>query len=93
MKLYLDGQKNEIFYIIGKNIKFYRNAYNLTHPSENITQAKLAELVGISTTHIANLENQTGKGISVPVLFNIAVVLETTMDRLCSPEKALIKID
>ena len=77
----------------GRNVKFYRSAYNLTHPHENITQAKLAEMVGITTTQIANLENETGKGVSVPVLYNIAKVLEVSMDKLCSTEKALVKID
>lgn len=93
MKLYLNEQKNEIFCVIGKNVKFYRNAYNLAHPNESITQAKLAELVGITTTQIANLENETGKGVSVPVLYNIATVLEVSLDRLCSKEKILVKID
>ena len=93
MKLYLNEKKNEIFCVIGKNVKFYRNAYNLTHPGESITQAKLAELVGITTTQIANLENETGKGVSVPVLYNIASVLEVSIDLLCSTEKVLVKID
>lgn len=93
MNLYLNERKNEIFCVIGRNVKFYRSAYNLTHPHENITQAKLAEMVGITTTQIANLENETGKGVSVPVLYNITKVLEVSMDKLCSTEKALVKID
>ena len=48
-------------------------------------------MVGITTTQIANLENETGKGVSV--LYNIAKVLEVSMDKLCSTEKALVKID
>jgi len=93
MNLYLNDKKSEIFCVIGRNVKFYRNAYNLTHPHESITQSKLAEMVGITTTQIANLENETGKGVSVPVLYNISKVLEVSLDRLCSTDKVLVKID
>ena len=78
--------KETLQVIIGLNIARYRE-------QKGLTQAKLAELVGITTTQIANLENETGKGVSVPVLYNIATVLEVSLDRLCSKEKILVKID
>ena len=62
MNLYLNERKNDIFCVIGRNVKFYRSAYNLTHPHENITQAKLAEMVGwIVNTFLDNFYKDNPK--------------------------------
>ena len=47
----------------------------------NITQETLAELVDLSITHISNIENGHAK-VSLPALFDIAVVLSTSIDAL-----------
>lgn len=39
--------------------------------NKNITQEKLAELSGVSVTHMSNIENANTK-LSLPVLINIA---------------------
>lgn len=39
--------------------------------NQNITQEKLAEISGISVTHMSNIENTNTK-LSLPVLVNIA---------------------
>lgn len=42
--------------------------------NQNITQEKLAEISGISVTHMSNIENANTK-LSLPVLVNIANAL------------------
>lgn len=42
--------------------------------NQNITQEKLAEITGISVTHMSNIENANTK-LSLPVLVNIANAL------------------
>lgn len=50
---------------------------------KNITQARLAEMVGISRTYISNIEapNIT-TSVSLEVLFNIADILEIPVSTL-----------
>lgn len=43
--------------------------------NKNITQEKLAELSGVSVTHMSNIENANTK-LSLPVLINIANALD-----------------
>lgn len=45
---------NELFDIIGKNISYYRRLYSLE--KEKLTQEKLAEIVGVSTSVIGDLK-------------------------------------
>ena len=47
----------------------------------DITQEKLAEMTGLSTTHLSNVEN-AGTKVSLPSLVLIANALETTLDAL-----------
>lgn len=74
--------------------------------NQNITQEKLAEISGISVTHMSNIENANTK-LSLPVLVNIANALNcNTNSNLnaslsmiskilsdCSSEERIIIID
>ena len=61
---------------IGLNIAFYRKL-------KGLTQLQLAEKVGISRTHMSNIEApQMEKTMSLEVLLNIAEVLEVEPSKL-----------
>ena len=61
---------------LGLNIAYYRKL-------KGITQAQLAQMVGISRTHISNIEAPNGKtSISLNKLFDIADVLEVPVKDL-----------
>ncbi len=67
--------EKEINYaILGSKIKSIRK-------ERNLTQDKLAELVGCNTSHISNIENNYTK-VSLNILLTIANVLETSIDFL-----------
>lgn len=69
----------EIFDIIGKNVKYYRQLYNLNH--EKLTQEQLAEKINVSTALIGNLESsKINQGISVTTLYRISQVLGIPID-------------
>lgn len=69
----------EIFEIIGKNVKYYRQLYNLNH--EKLTQEQLAEKINVSTALIGNLEsNKINQGISVTTLFKLSQTLKVPID-------------
>ena len=51
--------------------------------SKKLTQEKLAELVGITPTHMKQLESERRKP-SVDVLFNLAETLDLSLDSLLS---------
>jgi len=69
----------EIFNIIGKNVKYYRQLYNLNH--DKLTQEQLAEKINVSTALIGNLEsNKINQGISVTTLYRLSQVLEVPID-------------
>ena len=56
--------------LLGNNIAFYRR-------KEQLSQLELAEKVGISRTHMSNIEApNVAHSFSINVLFNIAEVLE-----------------
>lgn len=61
---------------IGLNIAYQRKL-------KRLTQIQLAELIGISRTHISNIEapNMTTP-ISLEVIFNIADALEIPVEKL-----------
>ena len=53
--------KEKLNTIIGKNIKKYRQSYNLNN--EHLTQEKLTEAINVSVSTISNLEsNKIKKG-------------------------------
>lgn len=85
MKLYNDNNKNELAKLVGSNVRYYRNLYNLNH-KERITQATLAEMIGVSTGLIGTLESEK-QMVSVPVLWNISQVLDVQMNQLFEKPK------
>lgn len=66
--------KRELATIIGNNLCILRT-------DSGLTQEKLAESAGISTSFYANLE-RGNKGVSVTVLYKLAECLGVTVDRL-----------
>lgn len=77
---------NELFDTIGKNVSYYRRLYSLE--KEKMTQERLAEKVGVSTSVIGGLESsKVNQGISVPTLYRISVVLEIPIDKLVNKRK------
>lgn len=74
-------ESNELFRIIGTNVKYYRKLYNLN--KGKMTQENLAELVDVSTALIGNLESdKISQGISVFTLWKISKVLEIPVGNL-----------
>lgn len=74
-------ESKDLFYIIENNIKYYRKLYNLT--KGKMTQAKLAELVNVSTALIGNLESENiEQGISVFTLWKISKALDVPIEKL-----------
>ena len=72
---------NELFKIIGKNVKYYRKLYNLQ--KGKMTQERLAELVNVSTALIGNLESEKiPQGISVYTLWKISQILDVPIENL-----------
>ena len=62
------------YYVIGQRIRKTRKAHGLS-------QEQLAELVGISTTHMSHIETGNTK-LSLPVLVSLAEALELSTDDL-----------
>lgn len=53
------NEQERLNQIIGRNIKFYREVYNIKNiGKEKMTQATLAKKVGVSTTLIGSLESE-----------------------------------
>lgn len=66
--------------IIGRNVKFYRELYNLN--KGKLTQANLAEKVDCSTSLIGGLESEgVNQGISNLTLYRISEVLEVPINK------------
>lgn len=75
-------KEEELFEIIGKNVKYYRQLYNLEH--QKMTQEQLAEKANVSTALIGNLEsNKINQGISVITLYRLSRILNVPMDDFC----------
>lgn len=71
------------YYKIGQKIRKYRKA-------QGLSQEQLAGQIGISTTHMSHIETGNTK-LSLPVLVDIAIVLNVQTDELLfdkQPEKA-----
>ena len=64
------------YYKIGQKIRKYRKAHGFS-------QEQLAEKVGISVTHMSHIETGNTK-LSLPVLVELAGVLEVQVDDLLS---------
>lgn len=69
--------KDEIMQTIGQNLLRFRTA-------RGYTQEHLSELAGISTSFYANLEGGK-KGVSIFVLYNLAEILDVSVDSLIYP--------
>ena len=77
---------NDLFDIIGQNVSYYRRLYSLE--KDKMTQERLAEMVGVSTSVIGGLESKkVNQGISVPTLYRISVVLGVSIDKLINRRK------
>lgn len=71
--------EHRLFQIIGRNIKYYRLKYSLE--KNKLTQEKLAELIGVSTALIGNLESErVHQGISVYTLWKLSSALEVPIN-------------
>ena len=76
-------ESSELFKVIGKNIKYYRQLYSLE--KEKMTQEKLAELADVSIALIGNLESEKiDQGLSVFTLWKISKALEIPVENLFS---------
>jgi transcriptional regulator with XRE-family HTH domain len=76
-----------LFKIIGRNVKYYRQLYNIGKTNkERITQEKLAEQIEVSTSLIGNLESEkTPQGIGVFTLWKISKALNIPIQALFTP--------
>lgn len=72
----------ELNKIIGQNIKYYRDLYNVGKAKKDrITQERLAELIEVSTSLIGNMESEkTNQGISLYTLYKISNILLTPIE-------------
>lgn len=71
--------ENELYRIIGKNIRYYRKLYSLNN--NDLTQEKLAEIANVSTSLIGNLESKkTYQGISIHNLYKISKILDVSIE-------------
>lgn len=75
--------QNELNEIIGENIKYYRELFNVGKPRNmRITQERLAELVNVSTSLIGNMESgKTNQGISIYTLYKISSILNVSVEK------------
>ena len=72
----VNQQRSEKYMLLGLNIAFYRK-------KKGLTQEALAELIGISRTHLSNIEApKVEKSLSLEVLFDIADTLGVEVGRL-----------
>lgn len=72
---------NNIYNIIRRNIKKYRNV-------QGLTQAQLAEKSGLSHDYIRQIESEkVGKGFSIEALYNISVALNISIEKLFEKEE------
>ncbi len=76
MSDYIKISNEEKYYRIGLNISYQRKL-------KHLTQLQLAEKVGISRTHMSNIEAPNIlTPVSLEVIFNIADALEISVDTL-----------
>lgn len=82
--IYSEAELNNI---IGQNVRYYRQLYNLGKPSKSrITQEKLAELAEVSTSLIGNLESErVCQGISIYTLWKISRAIDTSIEKFFVP--------
>ena len=72
----MEEYKINIYEQVAKNIKKYRN-------KAGMTQAKLAEEIGVSHEFIRRIESKKGKKtFSFQTIWNISLVLHVSLDKL-----------
>ena len=71
--------KNDIYNLVGKNIKKYRK-------QNNLTQRQLADKLLLSESFIAKLESKTHQTVSLDTLEQIAYVLKIEIKDLFDKE-------
>ena len=75
------NEQDRLNQIIGRNIKFYRELYNINN-KEKMTQARLAKIIGASTALIGSLEtDNTTQGISTYNLNKISKALKVPIEK------------
>ena len=64
--------EKELYYTIGKNIKYYRKLYSLN--KKELTQENLAILANVSISLIGNLESKkTCQGFKISKILNVQI--------------------
>ena len=72
----MEQNHSQKYILLGLNIAFYRK-------KKGLTQESLAEAVGISRTHMSNIEaTKVEKSLSLEVLFDIADALGVEVGKL-----------
>ena len=69
--------------LIGRRVKFLRM-------ERNIQQTKLAEMIGVSQTHMSNIENGNA-GITLENLVKMASIFDCTIDSIVFGNDAIEK--
>lgn len=72
----MNNKPNDLYEKIARNIKIYRN-------KAGITQAVLAEKIGVSHEFIRRIESEKGKKtFSVDTLYKISIALNIPIEKL-----------
>ena len=72
----MNEHHSENYMLLGLNIAFYRK-------KKGLTQEALAEIIGISRTHLSNIEaTKVEKSLSLGVLFDISAALGVEVGKL-----------
>lgn len=72
----MEQKHSEKFMLLGLNIAFYRK-------KKGLTQEGLAEIIGVSRTHVSNIEaTKMEKSLSLEVLFDISDALGVDVGKL-----------
>ena len=81
--------EKELNKIIGENIKYYRQIYNIgKSKKDRLTQESLAELADVSTSLIGNIESEKiSQGISLHTLYKISCILSVPIEKFFVPIK------
>lgn len=79
--------EKEINRIIGENIRYYRQLYNVGKGrKDRITQEKLSELAEVSTSLIGNMESESiSQGVSLYTLYKISEILSVSIENFFIP--------
>lgn len=81
-----NSKQENIYNVIGSNIKKYRI-------KKRLTQRELAEALLLSESFIAKLESVTYQSISIDTLEQIAKVLDVDIERFFTKEKEINESD